>query len=137
IGEGAFAYVYRAREIGGAGRDVALKVLKEEYTGERDVVERFQREIFAIASISSPHVVSMLDFGISHGEFYMAMEFVQGPSLRDVLGSHEHFPPEEVLVVVGQIAHALAAARKREIVHRDLKPENVLLVERAGSCVAK
>ncbi len=136
IGEGAFAHVFRARELA-TGRDVALKVLKEEYSDTRDVVERFQREIFAIASISSPHVVSMLDFGISEGEFFMVMEFVQGPTLRELLGSHEPWAPEDVLVVVGQIAHALMAAHKREIIHRDLKPENVMLVERGGSFVAK
>ncbi len=136
IGEGAFAHVYRARELG-SGRDVALKVLKEEYSDTRDVVERFQREIFAIASISSPHVVSMLDFGLSAGEFFMVMEFVQGPSLRELLGRHEPWPREDVLVVVGQIAHALMAAHKREIVHRDLKPENVMLVERGGQFMAK
>ena len=82
VGEGAFAHVFRARETA-SGRDCALKVLKEEYSETRDVVERFQREVFAIASINSPHVVSMLDFGISEGdrEFFMVMEFVQGPTL--------------------------------------------------------
>ncbi|MCU1278948.1 MAG: hypothetical protein JWM53_2494 [bacterium] len=138
VGEGAFAHVFRARELG-SGRDVALKVLKEEYSDTRDVVERFQREVFAIASISSPHVVSMLDFGIAdtEHEFFMVMEFVQGPTLRELLGTHEPWPAEDVLVVVGQIAHALMAAHKREIVHRDLKPENVMLVERSGSFMAK
>jgi serine/threonine protein kinase len=135
IGEGAFAHVFRAREIA-TGRDVALKVLKEEYSGERDVVERFQREVFAVASVSSPHVVSMLDFGISEGEFFMVMEFVRGPSLRELL-VHEPWAPEEVLTVVGQIAHALAAAHQRGIVHRDLKPENVMLVEQKGAWQAK
>jgi serine/threonine protein kinase len=138
VGEGAFAHVFRARELG-SGRDVALKVLKEEYSDTRDVVERFQREVFAIASISSPHVVSMLDFGIADAEheFFMVMEFVQGPTLRELLGSHEPWASQDVLVVVGQIAHALMAAHKREIVHRDLKPENVMLVERAGSFMTK
>jgi len=136
IGEGAFAHVFRARELQ-SGRDVALKVLKEEYTEVRDVVERFQREVLAIASINSPHVVSMLDFGISEGEFYMVIEFVQGHSLRELLAAHELWAPEDVLVVAGQIAHALAFAHRREIVHRDLKPENVMLVERDGSFVAK
>ena len=132
VGEGAFAHVFRARELS-SGRDCALKVLKEEYSDTRDVVERFQREVFAIASISSPHVVSMLDFGIADAEreFFMVMEFVQGPTLRELLGAHEPWPAEDVLVVVGQVAHALMAAHKREIVHRDLKPENVMLVERA------
>ncbi|MCU1282943.1 MAG: Serine/threonine-protein kinase [bacterium] len=138
VGEGAFAHVFRARELG-SGRDVALKVLKEEYSDTRDVVERFQREVFAIASITSPHVVSMLDFGIADAEreFFMVMEFVQGPTLRELLGTHEPWAAEDVLVVVGQIAHALMAAHKREIIHRDLKPENVMLVERGGSFVAK
>jgi serine/threonine protein kinase len=138
VGEGAFAHVFRAREIG-SGRDCALKVLKEEYSETRDVIERFQREVFAIASINSPHVVSMLDFGISDSdrEFFMVMEFVQGPTLREILGAHEPWAPADVLVVVGQIAHALMAAHKREIIHRDLKPENVMLVERGGQFVAK
>ena len=138
VGEGAFAHVFRARELG-SGRDCALKVLKEEYSDTRDVIERFQREVFAIASINSPHVVSMLDFGIAEAEreFFMVMEFVQGPTLRELLGAHEPWAPEDVLVVVGQVAHALMAAHKREIIHRDLKPENVMLVERSGQFVAK
>ena len=64
IGEGAFAHVYRAHDVQG-GRDVALKVLKDPYLTVKDVVERFQREVFAVASISSPHVVALYDFGIS------------------------------------------------------------------------
>jgi serine/threonine-protein kinase len=135
IGEGAFAYVFRAREEA-AGRDVALKVLKEPYLQVRDVAERFQREVFAVASIRSPHVVSLLDFGFSQDEFFIVMEFVRGLSLRQLL-VHEPWSAEDVLVVVGQIAHALAAAHKQEIVHRDLKPENVMLVERHGTWQAK
>jgi serine/threonine protein kinase len=136
IGEGAFAHVYRARELPG-GRDVALKVLKEPYRQVRDVVERFQREVFAVASIDSPHVVSLLDFGISESESFIVMEFIHGPSLRELLGGHEPWAAEDVLVVVGQIAHALAAAHRHQIVHRDLKPENVMLVERDGAWTTK
>jgi tRNA A-37 threonylcarbamoyl transferase component Bud32 len=135
IGEGAFAYVYRAREEA-AGRDVALKVLKEPYQQVRDVVERFQREVFAAASVSSPHVVALYDFGFLQDEFFIVMEFVRGPSLRQLL-VHEPWAPGDVLVVIGQIAHALQAAHQKEIVHRDLKPENVMLVERSGSWQAK
>jgi serine/threonine protein kinase len=137
IGEGAFAHVFRARELA-TGRDVALKVLKEPYRQVRDVVERFQREVFAVASIDSPHVVSLLDFGISGAdEFFIVMEFVHGPSLRELLGAREPWAAEDVLVVVGQIAHALAAAHRHQIVHRDLKPENVMLVERDGAWQTK
>jgi serine/threonine protein kinase len=135
IGEGAFAYVFRARETA-AGRDVALKVLKEPYRQVRDVVERFQREVFAVATINSPHVVSLLDFGFADDEFFIVMEFVRGMSLRQLM-MHEPWAPEDALVVLGQIAHALAAAHKHQIVHRDLKPENVMLVENAGLWQAK
>ncbi len=135
IGEGAFAYVFRAREPA-AGRDVALKVLKEPYRQVRDVVERFQREVFAVATINSPHVVSLLDFGFADDEFFIVMEFVRGMSLRQLMMS-EPWAPEDALVVLGQIAHALAAAHKHQIVHRDLKPENVMLVENDGLWQAK
>jgi serine/threonine protein kinase len=135
IGEGAFAYVFRARETA-AGRDVALKVLKEPYRQVRDVVERFQREVFAVATINSPHVVSLLDFGFADDEFFIVMEFVRGMSLRQLM-MHEPWAPEDALVVLGQIAHALAAAHKHQIVHRDLKPENVMLVEHEGLWQAK
>ena len=130
IGEGAFAHVYRAHDAQG-GRDVALKVLKDPYLTVKDVVERFQREVFAVASISSPHVVALYDFGISDDDFYIATEFVEGPSLREIMRARA-WSASDVHVIVGQIAHALDAAHKQDIVHRDLKPENVLLVERPG-----
>src|SRR5207237_5716947 len=115
IGEGAFAHVYRARELA-TGRDVALKVLKEPYRQVRDVVERFQREVFAVASIDSPHVVSLLDFGMSDQEFLIVMEFIRGPSLRELLSASEPWAAEDVLVVVGRGAHALAAAHEHPLV---------------------
>jgi serine/threonine-protein kinase len=127
IGEGGFARVYRAKDGAQGGRTVAVKVLKDAYLGDREIVERFRREVFAVASISSPHVVAMHDFGISGDEVYIAMEFVEGPTLRDVIYEHQ-WTASEVHLVIGQIAQALAAAHRQNIVHRDLKPENVMLV---------
>jgi serine/threonine protein kinase len=135
VGEGAFAQVYRARDLT-AERDVALKVLKDPYLTVKDVVERFQREVFAVASISSPHVVRLWDFGISDDDFYLVTEFVEGPSLRELMGARP-WTATDVHVIVGQIAHALAAAHKQDIVHRDLKPENVVLVEKPGGWQVK
>src|SRR6478609_63300 len=130
LGEGGFAKVFLAREKG-TDRKVALKVLKDAYLKDSEVVERFRREVFAVASISSPHVVGMHDFGISGDEVYIAMEFVEGPTLRDI--SYERtWTAQEVHVVIGQIAQALAAAHRQDIVHRDLKPENVILVQADG-----
>jgi serine/threonine protein kinase len=126
IGEGGFAHVYRARELA-TGRQVALKVLKESFLSNNVIVERFRREVFAVASISSPHVVAMYDFGMSGDEVWIAMEYVEGTTLRQLLGERT-FRTEEIHLVIGQIAQALAAAHRQNIVHRDLKPENVMLV---------
>ncbi len=130
IGEGGFAKVYLAREIA-SERKVALKVLKDAYLKDSEIVERFRREVFAVASINSPHVVGMHDFGISGDEVYIAMEFVEGPTLRDLIYERS-WTAQEVHLVIGQIAQALAAAHRQDIVHRDLKPENVMMVPGKG-----
>ncbi|MDB4964778.1 MAG: serine/threonine protein kinase [Myxococcales bacterium] len=130
IGEGGFATVYRAKEST-TQKVVALKLLKDAYLKDAEVVERFRREVFAVASISSPYVVKMHDFGISGDEVFIAMEYVEGPTLREVM--HERpWSPSDIHVIIGQIAQALAAAHRQNIVHRDLKPENVMLVGDGG-----
>src|SRR6266700_1540484 len=84
LGEGAFARVFLAREKV-TQRKVAVKVLKDAFLSDREIVERFRREVFAVASINSPHVVGIHDFGISGKEVYIAMEFVEGPTLRSLI----------------------------------------------------
>jgi serine/threonine-protein kinase len=130
IGEGGFATVFRAKEAT-TSKIVALKLLKDAYLKDAEVVERFRREVFAVASINSPYVVKMHDFGISGEEVFIAMEYVEGPTLREVV--HERpWQPSDIHVIIGQIAQALAAAHRQNIVHRDLKPENVILVGDGG-----
>ncbi len=126
IGEGGFARVYHARETT-TGQKVALKVLKDAFQNDKEVIERFRREVFAVASINSPHVVGLKDFGISGEEFFIAMEFVEGPTLRDVIEQHD-WSADSVHTIIGQVGAALEAAHEQNIVHRDLKPENVMLV---------
>jgi serine/threonine protein kinase len=126
IGEGGFARVYAARETT-TGQRVALKVLKDGFQNDKEVIERFRREVFAVASINSQHVVGLKDFGISGDEFFIAMEFVEGPTLRDVIDQHD-WSADSVHTIIGQIANALEAAHAQNIVHRDLKPENVMIV---------
>src|SRR5262249_29913575 len=125
-GEGGFARVWKAREKS-TGRTVALKLLKESLRADAEVLERFRREIFAVASIDSPYVVRMFDFGVAGGDSFLAMEFVEGLSLRELLVG-KPWPAGEVHVVVGQVCQALAAAHQVGIIHRDLKPENIMLV---------
>jgi serine/threonine protein kinase len=129
IGEGAFAHVYRARDTT-SGREVALKLLKDSMRQDTEALERFRREVFAVASIDSPHVVALHDFGMSGADVFIAMEYVEGPTLRD-LSLGKPWQPEPTRLIVGQIAQALTAAHGKSIVHRDLKPENVILVKGA------
>ncbi|HWE31032.1 MAG TPA: serine/threonine-protein kinase, partial [Polyangia bacterium] len=129
LGEGAFARVYRAREKT-SGKQTALKILKEGFVGAAEIIERFRREVFAVASIDSPHVVKLHDFGMSGSDVFIAMEYVHGPTLRELVRGRP-WSAEAARVVVGQIAQALSAAHAQGIVHRDLKPENVMLVRRA------
>jgi serine/threonine-protein kinase len=135
MGEGGFARVFHASELA-TGRDVALKVLKSGFLANPEVVERFQREVFAVASISSPNIVAMYDFGFTGEEVFIAMEFVGGATLRELIAPNR-FTAEEVASIIGQIAAALAAAHKQNVVHRDLKPENVKLVRHDGTWLVK
>jgi len=135
LGEGAFARVYRARDKS-SGKETALKILKEGLAGDAEVVERFRREVFAVSSIDSPHVIKLFDFGLSGHDVFIAMEYVAGPTLRELLRQRP-WSAEAVRVVVGQIAEALAAAHAQGIVHRDLKPENVMLVRGAKGRLVK
>src|SRR5437868_2752782 len=84
LGEGGFARVWKAREKS-TGRTVALKVLKESLRADVEILERFRREIFAVATIDSPYVVRMIDFGVAAADSFLAMEFVEGTSLRALL----------------------------------------------------
>jgi serine/threonine-protein kinase len=126
LGEGGFARVWKAREKS-SGRTVALKLLKESLRADAEVIERFRREIFAVATIDSPYVVRMIDFGVAAADSFLAMEFVEGTSLRELLVG-KPWSPGDVQIVVGQVCQAVAAAHAVGIIHRDLKPENIMLV---------
>jgi serine/threonine-protein kinase len=131
LGCGSVARVFVAFDMT-TGQSVALKVLRRRLQHEEDIIERFRREVFAVASISSRNVVRMLDFGTSGDEVFIAMELVEGGTLRDAMSGRRPWDPEEGLAVIGQIADALSAAHAQQIVHRDLKPENIVLVDRKG-----
>jgi serine/threonine-protein kinase len=126
LGEGGFARVWKAREKS-TGKTVALKLLKESLRADAEVLERFRREIFAMATIDSPYVVRMFDFGVAGADSFLAMEFVEGTSLRELMVG-KPWSASAVQIVVGQVCQALAAAHRVDIIHRDLKPENIMLV---------
>src|SRR5262249_46952699 len=124
IGAGGMGEVYRARDTR-LGRFVAVKVLTgEAASGDRRA--RFEKEARAASALNHPSIVSIYDVGEDDGTTFIAMELVDGTTLRDALPS-EPMPAKKILDVVCQVADGLAKAHGAGIVHRDLKPENVMI----------
>jgi len=129
LGVGGMGSVYRGEHIH-MRNPVALKVLHSELVIVPEIVARFEREAVAAARINDPHVVNATDYGrLEDGSFYLALEFVQGRGLDELL---EDAPFDQVraLKIARQITHALVSAHAAGVIHRDLKPENVMLVRR-------
>jgi serine/threonine-protein kinase len=132
IGEGAMGTVYLARHEG-LQRQVAVKFLQEELTGNREIAARFAREAVAAARLQHPNVIAVYDSGADEqGGCYLVMEYVGAESLRTVMERVGAIPPERALALARQIAAALDHAHSLGIVHRDIKPENVLVLDVDG-----
>ena len=126
IGRSGMAAVYRATQVS-TGRPVALKVLAPRLSRSKHFVERFGREAAAIVQLSHPNIVGILDKGIEGGNCYLALEYIEGESLRSRLRRQGPLPCAEAVRLLDQIAAGLEHAHGRGILHRDIKPENVLI----------
>jgi serine/threonine protein kinase len=132
LGMGGMGAVYVAKQTP-LGRQVALKMLRPELVADAVAVERFKREAQVIAALGHPHVVAIHDFGeCEDGTLFIAMEHLVGEDLLARVQREGALPWERALLIVEQIARALAGAHGNGIVHRDLKPANVLLVDVHG-----
>ena len=125
LGQGGMGAVFRARHKQ-KRRWVALKVLFPRREGERAFAERFAREARALESLNHANIVALHEFGEVQGRLYLAMEYVDGRTLRDLLRTGQ-LAPATTFDIVRQLCDALEAAHAQGFVHRDLKPENVLL----------
>jgi eukaryotic-like serine/threonine-protein kinase len=126
LGSGGMADVYCAQDQQ-LGRRVALKLLYRHLAEDEQFVERFKREASSAASLQHPNIVGIFDRGQWDGTYYIAMEYVEGRTLKDIVRERGPAPPEAAVDVVLQILRAARFAHQRGIVHRDLKPQNVLI----------
>ncbi len=130
LGEGGMGAVYRAEQIS-LKRQIALKVLKPELSASKGLVRRFNAEAELAAKLNHPNTVTLYDFGQDDDGFlFIAMEFIAGRSLREVLVEEGPQPTDRIAAIGMQICSSLADAHATGIVHRDLKPDNVMLSER-------
>ncbi len=132
LGEGGMGKVYRGKQLS-VHRDVAIKVLRKELAGDQTLVKRFFREAQVISQFSHPNIVSLVDFGqdLELDVLYLAMEFIDGVELSDLIDGHR-LAPELVVELLIQACEALSEAHAKGITHRDLKPENLMLVPISG-----
>jgi len=130
IGEGGFGQVWRAMH---QGQLVALKILHLELVRSMDALTRFRRELAAIERLEHPNVVRALDHGTaSDGRPYIALEYVEGPSLRELIHERGAMPPAEMLGILEPLCDALTVAHAAGLVHRDVKASNVILAQGPG-----
>jgi hypothetical protein len=138
LGEGGMGAVYLGEHVK-MGRKSAIKVMTSSMAHDRDATARFNREASNAARINHPNVCAIYDFGETHdGVSYLAMEFIEGGSLGDLLEEVGSIPPARAAKILAQTADALQAAHDMDIVHRDLKPDNIMLARgRDGSDLVK
>ena len=126
VGKGGMGEVYRARDTR-LSRDVALKILADAYTQDQDRIRRFRQEATAASALNHPGILTIHEAGDADGVQFIATEFVDGETVRQILNQRGRVPLNEALAIAVQVAAALAAAHKAGIVHRDVKPENVMV----------
>ena len=128
VGEGGMSFVYKAR-CRKLNRFVAVKILKDEFKNNEEIVRRFKKEATAIANLSNPNVVNVLDVGTQDDINYIVMEYVEGKTLKDIIKEKGALPYEVAISIGIKVAKALECAHKSGIIHRDVKPQNILVTE--------
>jgi len=121
LGRGAFGVVFLARDMRLSGRKVALKILHPALNADPAVVRLFDNEAGALASLEHDHIVTVYDAGVWEDRRYIAMAYVQGPTLAQVVQEQGPLPPGRVANWLAQAASALAYAHDQGILHRDVK----------------
>ena len=131
IGEGGMANVYLAKDVI-LDRNVAIKVLRGDLANDEKFVRRFQREALSASSLSHPNIVEIYDVGEDDGDYFIAMEYIPGLNLKQLLKKRGSLTVHEVIDIMLQITSAMSVAHDSMIIHRDLKPQNILIMDDGG-----
>ncbi len=126
VGTGGMSSVFRAHDRL-LDRKVALKILHQQYSGDDQYVERFRREARAVAALSHPNIVTVIDRGDHEGRQFIVFEYVEGDNLKRMIERRGPAPVANALELAMQIARGLSFAHQQGLVHRDVKPQNVLM----------
>jgi predicted Ser/Thr protein kinase len=129
LGRGGFAVVYKARDVE-LERIIALKVLHPYWTEDPGFAARFRREARSAANLHHAHIITIYDAGEDRGQLYIAMEYLSGHTLRELLKASGALALEQALPILEQIAEALDYAPEQGVIHRDIKPSNVMVDDR-------
>lgn len=114
-------------------RFVAIKVLRSLDKNDLKAVERFRREARAAASLIHPNAVTIFDFFEESSQYYLVMEYIHGPTLKQLIGQRRHLHPHETLEIASQVCSVLQVAHNHNFIHRDIKPQNIMLASSGAS----
>src|SRR3989441_1590680 len=126
VGSGGMSGVFKARDRL-LERNVALKILHAHYAEDGDTIERFRREARAVAQLSHPNIVTVIDRGEEDGRQFIVFEFIDGENLKELVVRKGRLDVRPALEIALEIARGLSFAHESGLVHRDVKPQNVLL----------
>lgn len=128
VGEGGMSFVYKAK-CRKLNRYVAVKILKDTFRNNEEIVHKFKREATSIANLSNSNIVNVLDVGTQDDIHYIVMEYVEGKTLKDIIVEREKMPYEVAITITIKVAKALECAHRNNIIHRDVKPQNILVTD--------
>ena len=135
VGSGGMAHVYKAINMANR-KTVAIKVLKEEYRNDKELLRRFEREARATLHLDHDNIVRAYGVGEDNGIPYIVLEYVEGQTLKNLIEESCRLSPSRAIGICCQILDALNAAHNQGIIHRDIKPQNIIINSRGKAKLA-
>ncbi len=134
LGEGGMGAVFKAKDLE-LDRIVALKVIRPDLAGKREVLERFKQELILARKVTHKNVIRIFDLGQAEGMKFITMDFIDGQDLKGMIRQKGKFEPKEAAAIMRQVCQALDAAHTEEVIHRDLKPPNIMVDKQGKASV--